>query len=139
MLEIFSGFIEEILDNMTFVTEEHASSDRFFSAGRVSLWLMCAAMVCIVALKPDRISWPHWNLIGWPLMGAGVLISLKHPNRNWFRTCVLLAYAITVLWFAAVDGRTDNMHVLELVLKLGVGILVVPALAAKYWLKEPLD
>jgi hypothetical protein len=106
---------------------------------RLSLWLLCAAMVCIVALKPDRAAWPHWNLVGWPLMFGGVLLAWRHPVRTWGKTSVLLAWTITLLWFTRIDGDTSNGHVLELALKLGVGILVIPALAAKYWLKTPLD
>ena len=49
------------------------------------------------------------------------------------------AWLIVVLFFTRIDGDTGNAHVLELVLMLGVGVLLVPALAAKYWLKEPLD
>jgi membrane protease YdiL (CAAX protease family) len=106
---------------------------------RLSLWLMCAAMVLIVALKPDRAAWPHWNLLGWPLMAASLVLARRDPVRTWWRTCVLLAYTITLLWFTAVDGDTHDVHVVELTLKLGVGILVVPALLARYWLKQPLD
>ncbi len=106
---------------------------------RVSLWLMCAAMIFIVALKEDRVGWPFWNLFGWPLMETSLLLSRRCPDRNWFRTCVLFAYTMTVLWLTRVDGDTSNSHVLELTLTLGVGILVVPALLAKYWLKTPLD
>jgi len=106
---------------------------------RLSLWLMCAAMVLIVALKPDQVEWPHWNLLGWPLMIAALVLARRDPQPNWFRSCVLFAYTITLLWFTRVDGDTANAHVLELALKLGVGILLVPALAAKYWLKAPLD
>jgi hypothetical protein len=112
---------------------------RVTSAQRWSLWLMCAAVVLIVALKPDRAAWPHWNLIGWPIMVTALLISLRHPDRTWAKTSVLLAYTITLLWFTRIDGDTSNGHVLELAVKLGVGILIVPALLAKYWLRTPLD
>jgi membrane protease YdiL (CAAX protease family) len=108
-------------------------------SSRASLWLMCAAMVCVVALKPDRAAWPHWNLVGWPLMAASLLLSRRHPDRSWAKTCVLLAWTIAVLWFTRIDGDTSNGHALELVLSLGIGILVVPALAARYWLRRPLD
>jgi hypothetical protein len=100
---------------------------------------MCAAMVLIVGLKPDQAAWPHWNLVGWPLMVASLVLARRDWDPNWFRSSVLFAYTITLLWFTGVDGDTSNPHVLELTLKLGVGILLVPALAAKYWLKAPLD
>ncbi len=96
-------------------------------------------MVAIVALKPDRVAWPHWHWVGWPLMAASLFISLRHPDRTWFKTCVLFAYTIALLWITRIDGDTSNWHVVELTLSLGVGILVVPALLAKYWLKTPLD
>ncbi|MCP4197122.1 MAG: CPBP family intramembrane metalloprotease [Proteobacteria bacterium] len=114
-------------------------SKPFFSPARVSLWLLCLAMFLIIALKPDRVEWPHWNLVGWPVMAIGVLVSLFHHDKTWAKSCVLLAYSIVVLWFTAVDGDTGNTHIIELVIGLGIGILVVPALAAKYWLKKPLD
>ena len=63
----------------------------------------------------------------------------RDTDPNWPRVLVLLAYTIAVLWFTRIDGDTDNRHVLELAIALGVGILVVPALAARWWLREPLD
>lgn len=101
--------------------------------------MMTAAMVFIVALKEDRVGWPYWNLFGWPLIAGSLLVSLRQADRTWTKTLVLLAYTMTVLFFTRVNGDTTNLHMLELTLTLGVGILVVPALLAKYWLKTPLD
>ena len=51
----------------------------------------------------------------------------------------MLAYLTVVLFFTRIDGDTGDAHVLELALALGVGVLLVPALLAKYWMKAPLD
>ena len=111
-------------------------------AKRLSLWLTAAAMVLIIGLKshaPPLAGIP-WHVLGWPLLAAGLLIArLREPTGTWWRTVVLLAYLIVVLFFTRIDGDTGNAHVLELILALGVGILVVPALLAKYWLGQPLD
>lgn len=109
---------------------------------RASLWLIALAMVLVIGLKSHASPWPAvpWHLPGWLALGAGVgLAWWREPGARWARTTVLLAYAIVLLFLTRIDGDTDNAHVLELALKLGVGILVVPALAAKWWLREPLD
>jgi hypothetical protein len=102
---------------------------------------MAAAMVLVVGLK----SVPHpglpWHWLGFPLAATSLVVGWRDRavDRNWPRVLVLLAYTIVLLWFTRIDGDTDDPHVLELALKLGVGVLVVPALAAKHWLGEPLD
>ncbi|MFO7653458.1 MAG: type II CAAX endopeptidase family protein [Candidatus Krumholzibacteriia bacterium] len=110
------------------------------TARRVSLWMMAAAMVLVVGLKsvpdPGPVAW-HWP--GFALAAAALVVGRRDADRNWFRILVLLAYTIVVLWFTRIDGDTGNAHVLELTVTLGVGILVVPALAARWWLGEPLD
>lgn len=108
-------------------------------AKRISFWLLAGAMVFIVALKEDRVGWPHWHFFGWPLMAGALGLALFQKDRLWAKTSVLFAYTIGILWITRVDGDTSNWHVLELTLTLGVGIVLVPALLAKYWLKTPLD
>jgi len=71
---------------------------------RVSLWLMAAAMVLVVALKEDRVGWPHFHLLGWPLIAASLLVSLRQSDRTWSKTLALLAYTIAVLFFTRVDA-----------------------------------
>ncbi len=108
-------------------------------ARRASLWLMAAAMILVVGFK----SVPHlglpWPWLGFPLVGLSLWVGRGDANRSWSRTLVLLAYTIVVLWLTRIDGDTGNEHILELALMLGIGILLIPALAAKYWLGEPLD
>jgi len=108
---------------------------------RASLWLMTGAMVLIIGLKSHGgpANGISWHYLGWPLMAASMILSYRSSRRNWWKTTVLLAYLVTVLFFTAIDGDTSNEHILELALKLGFGILVVPALAARFWLKERLD
>lgn len=110
-------------------------------ARRASLWLMAAAMVLVIGLKSHGGPAPGlaWHWLGWPCLAGSLLLARRSPARNWLRTTVLLAYLIVVLHFTRIDGDTGNAHVLELALALGVGILLVPALLAKYWLREPLD
>jgi len=109
---------------------------------RLSLWLMTAAMVLIIGLKsydPPLLGVP-WHMFGWPLLVASVVVARSKVSAGtWWRTTVLLAYLIVLLFFTRIDGDTTNGHVLELALKLGVGVLLVPALLAKYWLRQPLD
>jgi len=108
---------------------------------RLSLWLMAAGMVLVVGLK----SVPHlgiaWHWFGFPLIALALLVGWRDRtvDRNWPRVLVLLTYTIAVLWFTRIDGDTGDAHVVELVVMLGIGILLVPALAAEYWLREPLD
>jgi hypothetical protein len=104
---------------------------------RISLWCLVAAMVLAVGLKP------HPGVPGlWPaaaLCAAALVLGWRDPDRNWGRTVVLLTYLIGLLRFTRIDGDTSSAHVLELALKLGVGCLILPAIAARYWLREPLD
>lgn len=108
---------------------------------RASLWLMTAAMVLIIGMKSHGgpFAGVPWHHFGWPLLATSLVLAYRTPQRNWWRTTVLLAYLIILLFFTAIDGDTSNAHVLELALKLGFGVLVVPALVARFWLKEPLD
>jgi len=109
---------------------------------RLSLWLMAAAMLLIIGLKsiaPAVASIP-WHYMGWPLLAASIgLARWRLPHDPWWRTLALFAYLITVLFFTQIDGKTSDTHVIELALMLGVGVLLVPALLAKYWLGEALD
>ena len=110
-------------------------------AKRFSMWLMAAAMVLIVGLKSysgpiEGVAW-HW--FGWPLMAVSLYLAYRRGAHNSGKTAVLMAYLITLLFFTRIDGDTGDAHVLELVIKLGLGILIVPALLARYWLKAPLD
>jgi hypothetical protein len=131
-------------DSMTTVEPTVPPSARNRSAPpparRVSLVLVTAGMILVIGLKsvppPTGLPW-HW--IGFPLCVAALIVGWRDPDRNWPKVLVLLVYTIVLLWFTRIDGATDNAHVAELALKLGVGILVVPALAARYWLREPLD
>lgn len=112
------------------------------AARRASLWLVAAAMALVIGLKSHASPWPAvpWHLPGWLALAAGVGLAWRtEPNSRWARTTVLLAYTVVLLFFTRIDGDTTNAHVVELALKLGVGVLVVPALAARWWLKEPLD
>jgi hypothetical protein len=109
---------------------------------RASLWLIAAAMALVIGLKSHASPWPAvpWHVPGWVALAAGVGLAWRsEPNSRWAKTTVLLAWTIVLLFFTRIDGETTNAHVVELALKLGVGVLVVPALAAKWWLKEPLD
>jgi len=106
---------------------------------RCSLWLFAGAMVLIIGLKSVAHLGVPWHWLGWPCMVGGLVLAWRQPERIWFKICVLLAYTIIILWLTRIDGDTSNTHSLELALMLGVGILVMPALAAKYWLKQPLD
>ena len=112
------------------------------SAKRISLWLMTAAMVFIIGLKSYAapIGGIPWHAFGWPLLiGSIVFARVREPQGSWWRTTVMLAYLIVLLFFTRIDGDTTDGHVIELALSLGVGILLIPALMAKYWLREPLD
>jgi len=108
---------------------------------RTSLWLMAAAMVLIVGLKShgEVIPGIAWHWLGWPLVLAGILVAKRQEPATWWKTTVLLAYLIVVLFFTRIDGDTGNAHVAELAIALGFGVLVVPALLARHWLGEPLD
>ncbi len=109
---------------------------------RLSLWSLAGAMVLIIGLKSHGgpAAGAPWHLFGWPLVALGLAAARRADGGgNWWKTSVLLAYLIVVLFFTRIDGDTSDAHVLELVLKLGVGILLVPALLAKWWLRAPLD
>lgn len=111
-------------------------------AKRLSMWLMTAAMVLVIGLKSygPPVAGIPWHIFGWPLLVAGVVVArLRVAGDSWWKTTVLLSYLIGLLFVTRIDGDTTNGHVLELALMLGVGILLVPALLAKYWLREPLD
>jgi len=108
---------------------------------RLSLWTLTAAMVLIIGLKSHGGPAPGvpWHYLGWPLVGASLALAWRRGGDSWAKTTVMLTWLIVVLHFTRIDGDTSNAHVLELILTLGVSILLLPALAAKYWLKEPLD
>jgi len=108
---------------------------------RLSLWLMAAAMVLIIGLKSHGgpTAGLPWHVFGWPLAAASLVVGWREKARNWGKSVTLLAWLLVVLFFTRIDGDTGNTHVLELALTLGVGVLLVPALLAKYWLKDPLD
>lgn len=116
-------------------------------AKRASLWLSAAAMVLVIGLKsyPAPLAGIPWHAPGWILLAASLSLARRadsrgtDPRRNWGKTAVLLAYLVVVLFATRIDGDTGNAHVLELVLSLGVGLLVVPALLASRWLRAPLD
>jgi hypothetical protein len=107
------------------------------AARRASAWLLAAAMVLAVGLKP------HPGVPGAmpavALAAAAIWLAWRDQDRGWRRTVVLLVYLISMLHFTRIDGDTGTPHVFELALKLGVGCLVIPALAAWLWLREPLD
>ena len=108
---------------------------------RTSLWLMAAAMVFIIGLKSHGgPGSAPWHVFGWPLMAAGLAIAWRSRREGtWWKTSVILAYLTVVLFFTRIDGDTSDAHVMELALALGVGILLAPALMAKYWIGKPLD
>ena len=106
---------------------------------RISLWLMCLAVVFIVALKPDRTGWDYFHIFGWPLMALSLFLGWRTKESVWLKTLILFAYTIAVLFLTRVDSDFSNLHLLELTINLGVGIIVIPALLAKFWLKTPLE
>jgi hypothetical protein len=108
-------------------------------ARRTSLWLTAAAMVLVVGLKSVPTFGLPWHWPGFALLAAALWVGRRDDDPNWPKVLVLLAYTVILLWFTRIDGDTGDVHVRELALKLGVGILVIPALAARYWLREPLD
>ena len=111
------------------------------SSKRISLWLMAAAMVFIIGLKSYSGAGPvPWHVFGWPLMAASLgLAWTRERGNSWWKTTVILAYLIVVLFLTRIDGDTGDAHVLELALALGVGILLIPALLAKFWIGQALD
>ncbi len=112
------------------------------AARRASLWLITLSMVLVIGLKshPAPLPGVPWHLPGWAALAAGLALAwAREGNSRWARTSTLLAWLIGVLFFTHIDGDTSDAHVLELVLMLGVGVLLVPAMLARYWLKEPLD
>ncbi|MBD3222362.1 CPBP family intramembrane metalloprotease [bacterium] len=107
---------------------------------RWSAWLMAAAMLLAIGLKsyppPAGVDW-HWLALA-PLL-AGLFLARLDPDRHWWQTGVLLAYLIILLHFTEIDGRTDDAHIIHLTFMLGIGALLVPAIAAWRWMGEPLD
>ena len=105
-----------------------------------SLWLLAASMVLAIGLKSHP---PYLGVPWWPLALAcllpGLVLAHRDPDRRWWQTAVLLAYLVILLFFTRIDGDTGDAHVIELVVKLGLGALLVPALAAARWMGEPLD
>jgi hypothetical protein len=118
-----------------------AAPDRIPAIRRVSLWLVTAAMVLIIGLKsyPPPVAGIPWHAFGWPLLAAGVGLAVRGGPTAWWKSAVLFAWLIVVLFFTRIDGDTGDAHILELVLTLGFGILLLPALAAKHWIGEALD
>ncbi len=108
---------------------------------RASLWLVTAAMVLVIGLKsyPPPLAGVPWHVFGWPLLAAGVAAAFRSGPAAWGKSTVLFAWLIVVLFFTRIDGDTGNAHVLELVLALGIGVLLLPALAAKHWIGQALD
>jgi hypothetical protein len=108
------------------------------SLKRASLWLMCLAVIFIVALKPDRSGWEYFHLLGWPCMAVSLFLGWRLKESVWLKTLVLFAYVIVVLYFSRIDSDFSNSHLLEMGIFLVIGLLVVPAVLAKFWLKTPL-
>jgi len=108
---------------------------------RASLWLAALAMVLVIGLKSHGApaGLPGWHVLGWPVLVASLVLAWRAGPVNWFRSVVLFAWLIVLLFVTRIDGDTGDAHVLELALSLGLGVLLVPALVAKYWLREPLD
>lgn len=108
---------------------------------RASLWLTTAAMVLVIGLKsyPPPAAGIPWHAFGWPLLAGGLALAVRSGPAAWSKSVVILAWLVVVLFFTRIDGDTSDAHVLELVVKLGVGILVVPAVAARWWIGQPLD
>ncbi len=108
---------------------------------RASLWLTAAAMVLVIGLKsyPPPVAHVPWHAFGWPLLAAALVTAVRSGPTAWWKSVALFAWLIVLLFFTRIDGDTGNAHVLELVLKLGVGVLLVPALLAKHWIGQPLD
>jgi hypothetical protein len=113
---------------------------------RLGLWSLALSMLLIIGLKsypgvglPGSSALVSWHWLGWPFLAFGLFTGWKCPQGNWGKATVLLAWLIVLLFLTRIDGDTGNAHVLELVIMLGLGVLLVPALAARYWLKEPLD
>jgi len=94
-------------------------------------------MVLAVGLKPHPAVPGAWPALA--LAAIALVLAWRDADRNWWRTVALLIYLVGLLHFTRIDGDTSSIHVLELALKLGVGCLIVPALAARFWLREPLD
>jgi len=106
---------------------------------RASLWLMCGAIVFIVILKPDRTGWQYFHFFGWPLMAFSLFVAWRLKEILWLKTLVLFAYTIVILFTTNIDSNFTDYRMIEFTLKLGVGLALVPALLAKYWLKTPLS
>ena len=72
---------------------------------RLSLWLMTAAMVLIIGLKSYSGLGPiPWHFLGWPLVAASLAVAwLREREGTWWKTTVILAYVIVVLFFTRID------------------------------------
>ncbi len=107
---------------------------------RWSIWLLAATMLLAVGLK----SHPFYLGVPWPWLALatllpGMVLAHRDPDGRWWQTSVMLCYLIILLFFTRIDGDTGDAHVIELIVKLGLGALLVPALAARYWMGEALD
>lgn len=107
-------------------------------AKRASLWLICLAMIFMVALKPDRVAWPHFHIIGWVCLAASFLFAWLNKETLWLKTITLFSFPILILYFTTVDSNFTDQRLLEFAIFMVGGILIIPALLAKYWLKTPL-
>ena len=127
--------------NQPVVHRSPASPDATVPAPRRwSAWLLALTMVLAIGLKSHPwwlgVAW-HWLALMPGLLGLG--LAFRDPDVRWRQTGVLLSYLIVLLHFTRIDGDTSDAHVIELSVKLGLGALMVPALAASWWMREPLD
>ncbi len=104
----------------------------------ISLWLLAAAMLLAIGLKSVPAPGVPWALPAALALVAGLVLAHRDADRNWWRTAVILAYVVVTLFATRIDGDTSNAHVLELAAKLGLGLLLVPTVLARWWLREPL-
>lgn len=105
-----------------------------------SLWLLAASMVLAIGLKsyPPVLGVP-WSVLALVTLLPGLGLAHRDPDPRWWQTAVLLVYLIILLVFTRIDGDTGDAHIIELAVMLGLGALLVPALAARFWMKESLD
>ncbi len=50
---------------------------------RASLWLICLAVIFIVALKPDRVGWSHFHIIGWICLVVSFFFAWHTKDTLW--------------------------------------------------------